>query len=774
MTDRKNILTSLAAAIVLLPGLSARAEEGGITLKDHIKPVLAEYCFDCHNAKKAKGDLDLELYTENPKLYENREIWEKVVELVESGEMPPEKKPKLMEDQKEMLIHYVDGQLAKFDCDLDPNPGKVTIRRLNRDEYRNTIRDLLRVDFNPEDFPNDEVGYGFDNIGDVLSLPPMLMEKYLAAAEEVVKKAIVTDVAPRSQVKRLKGQEFHGGADGTQPVEGNTLGLMREVEVKRGFEFPVKGDYVIRFLAYGDQAGPELPKMAIRVAGQEPKVVEVKNTRKPEAYELRVTVDAGWKDISVAYLNNYVDEGNPDPKLRGDRNLYLAAVEIEQPASAPALPESHRQLITRLPEPGQEREVAKEILGKFASRAYRRPVDDAEVERLTRFVDLAMKEGGNFLEGIQVAVQAALCSPHFLYRWELDNRQVQPGSIRELGDHELASRLSYFLWSSMPDAELLVLASKGELRKDGNLEKQVARMLQDWRSRGLVDNFASQWLQTRAIYEIEPDPNVFPKFDYRLREAMKQETSLFFEAIMKENRPVTDLIAADFTFVNERLAKHYGIDGVKGDKFQRVQLPPGSPRGGVLTQGAVLMVTSTPTRTAPVIRGKWILEQLLGAPPPPPPPDVPPLPEQKQSSQSASLRQRLEQHRASAECSSCHAKMDPLGFALENFDAIGTWREMDGKFPIDASGKIPGSGTAFNGASDLKRILKDDPRFIKALATNMMIYALGRGLEYFDRCAVDAVVANLAQEQNKFSALVTGIVTSEPFRKRKTEPLAQN
>ena len=443
-------------------------------------------------------------------------------------------------------------------------------------------------------------------------------------------------------------------------------------------------------------------------------------------------------------------------------------------AAATSLAEVEKVTAVILPEPGRERELAREILAKFASRAYRRPATDAEVDRLVGFMEIAMKENAGFLEGMQLAIQAALCSPRFLFRWELDPESMKPGDVRDLTDYEVASRLSYFLWSSMPDEELLGLAERGELRQNGNVAKQAARMLQDWRSQAFVENFAGQWLQIRNMYDVAIDPDAFPRWDDSLKPAMEQETQRFFAAIMKENRPVTDLLDADFTFLNEKLARFYGIDGVKGDEFQRVTLPPGSARGGVLTQASVLLATSTPTRTSPVIRGKWILEQILGTPPPPPPPDVPPLPEQAQTNQSASLRQRLEQHRSAPECANCHAQMDPLGFALENFDATGAWRDKDGKFPIDPSGKIRGeSGKSFNGARELKGVLKENKKFVRCLTEKMMTYALGRGLEYFDKCAVTAIADDMPKAENRFGALVNGIVTSDPFLKRKRD-LARN
>jgi hypothetical protein len=763
-----------AALFSVLCAASALAVEnaaGPVTLKEHVKPLLQEYCFDCHNNTKQKGDVNLMTFADNPKLEENRKLWEQVAELIESREMPPEKKPQPTEGQRELLVKYIDGQLSKADCSGPSNPGKVTIRRLNKEEYRNTIRDLMGVQYEPDDFPNDEVGYGFDNIGDVLSLPPMLMEKYLAAADEIVHKAIVLDAPAKPVTKRLRGEQFESGTEWIKPMDNKVLGMYREGEANSKAQFPYQGEYTVRVRAYGELAGPELPKLTLGIGGKTLTTFDVAG--KSATYELKVTLPPGTHRVTVGYLNNYNDANNPDPKLRGDRNVFVEYVEIQSPSGPPpALTESHKRLIPRLPQPGQEHEVAMEILGRFMPEAYRRPVSPAEIERVAKFVTLAQQNGGSFLEGIQAAFQAVLCSPHFLFRWELDPAGTQPGVVRELTDYEIASRLSYFLWSTKPDPELFALAAKGELRKPEVLEKQIARMVKDWRIRAFVNNFGGQWLQIRNIWEVGIDPDTFPKWKDNLKGLMKEETERFLEAVIKEDRSVTDLIDADFTFLNEELARYYGIAGVKGKDFQRVTLPKDSVRGGVLTMGSVLVSTSTPTRTSPVIRGKWILEQILGTPPPPPPPAVPPLPEQKQVNQTASVRQRLEQHRAQAECAGCHAKMDPLGFALENFDATGAWRDQDGRFPIDASGKLA-NGTSFSGARDLKQVLKGNKKFAHSLTEKMMTYALGRGLEHFDKCAVDAIVAELPKRENRFSALVMGIVTSDPFLKRRPE-IAKN
>ena len=757
-------LTSLALAA------NAPVPSGPVTLDGHIQPVLKQFCFDCHNPEKKKGDVDLTELMKQPKLEENHEAWEKIAELIASGEMPPEKKPQPNATQRDLVLHFIEGRLTQLDCKLEINPGKVTIRRLNKAEYGNTVRDLLLgADYSTDEFPNDEVGYGFDNIGDVLSLSPLLMEKFLAAADEIVKKAIVVDAVGKPFAKALRGDSFTSPSDWVKPIDNRVLAFYREGEGMAELKALTKGEYVFRIRAYAELAGPEAPRLALRVDGRELAVFEVKNATKNGVFEARAPLENGTRKITLAYLNNYSDSTNADPKLRGDRNLFVDTVDISgPPGPAPGLPESHKRLIPRMPQPGQEREVATEILRKFAARAYRRPADEAEVTRLVGLVELAQKSGGSFLEGIRVAVQAVLCSPHFLYRWELDPAALKPGGTRDLGDYEVASRLSYFLWSTMPDDELFALAANGQLRKDGNLEKQARRMVQDWRARDFVRNFAGQWLQIRNIWDTQVDPDTFPKFKDEMKGMMREETELFFQAIMKEDRPLTDLLDADFTFLNETLAKFYGIDGVKGKEFRRVALPSDSPRGGVLTQGSVLLSTSTPTRTSPVIRGKWILEQILGTHPPPPPADVPPLQEQRSVNQTASLRQRFEQHRNHADCMGCHAKMDPLGFALENFDATGGWRDQDGKFPIDASGELT-NGTKFNGARELKKVLKGNKNFVRSLARNMMTYALGRGLEFPDKCAVDAAVEQVAKNGGKFSSLITAIVTSDPFLKRKTE-----
>ncbi len=758
-------------AICLLLGVGFGQALDGAEFAQDVLPLLEKYCYKCHGNKRAKADLNLEALGAKPEFIRNGHTWEKVYDMLHRREMPPEKKPQPADEELVLLVEFIDAELAKFDCS-DPavpvNPGRVTLRRLNRSEYNNTIRDLFGVDYQPAaDFPNDEVGYGFDNIGDVLSLSPILMEKYLRAAEQITAKAIRTDIPPYPPEQRIRAKKW-GTRNDSQAVRienDDYWGMWRNGSIDIRYPFKTGGEYVLLINAYATLAGPEPPSMEVRLDGNPVNTFEVKVLKDERRdFAVKLKPGKGAHKISIAYLNNYVNNDSPDPALRGDRNLFVKSTTMIGPLDAPqpSLPESHRRVIVRLPKPGEERQVARESLEQFAEKAYRRPVAAKEVNRLLSFVDMVIADGGSLEEGMQLATQAILVSPHFLFRWELDTRPVKDEPIRPLNDWELASRLSYFLWSSMPDAELFRLAKRGELTQPDVLAAQVRRMVADPRSNALVNNFGGQWLQTRNLEGVAPDPVIFPTFDDGLRAAMKMETELFFEALMKEDRSVMELIDADFTYLNGRLAKHYGIDGVSGPKFQRVSLAKGSGRGGILTHASILTITSNPTRTSPVSRGKWILEQILDTPPPPPPADVELLSEDEQSVQAGSMRQRFEQHRAKPECATCHEKMDPIGFAFEHYNAIGAWRDMDGKFPIDSTGELP-TGEKIDGADGLKKVLKSKETFIRALCAKMLTYALGRGLEYYDKCAIEEVCNGLMSNDYRFSALLNGVVNSKPF-----------
>jgi Protein of unknown function (DUF1592)/Protein of unknown function (DUF1588)/Protein of unknown function (DUF1587)/Protein of unknown function (DUF1585)/Protein of unknown function (DUF1595)/Ca-dependent carbohydrate-binding module xylan-binding len=654
----------------------------------------------------------------------------------------------------------------------------VTIRRLNRAEYNNTIRDLVGIDFKPAaDFPGDDVGYGFDNIGDVLSLSSLLLEKYLSAAEQIMERAVVIADPPQPQKRQLG----RGGAlrpspksagdirkpprppkPGQKPPTGFGVFLHSRGEIVLQNTFD-EGDYTLGLLAYGQQVGEEPVKMALRINGQDVKEFLVKaDESKPETYEAKLHLKAGQTRIGAAFLNPFTDPNNPDPE-KNRRLLFVRGLEIDGPYNAPAppLPDSHKRIMAHQAGMAQ-RQAAREIITRFANRAFRRPVKADEVDRLLALYDAAEGEGERFELRIRTALQGVLVSPHFLFRIELDPPGAKPQAAYFISEFELASRLSYFLWSSMPDEELFRLAEQGKLRN--NLEPQVRRMLKDPKSVAFVQNFAGQWLTLRNLQTIAPDSKLFPSFNDELRSAMLRETELFFEAIMREDRSILDLLDADFSFLNETLAKHYGIDGVTGKEFQRVKLP--ATRGGLLTHASILTLTSNPTRTSPVKRGKWVLEQMLGTPPPLPPANVPDLEEDAKAQLSGSLRQRMEQHRANPNCATCHNKMDPLGFAFENFDAIGRWRTKDGTFDIDASGVLP-DGQAFQGPAELKSILKSKKDlFGRCLAEKMLTYALGRGIEYYDKCALDDILKGLEKNDYRFSSLVLEIVKSEPFQKR--------
>jgi hypothetical protein len=739
-----------------VPGAGTPSDQTGFT-KD-VVPFLAKHCYTCHGKTKQKADLALDGFRDEQSVLEKREIWENVLEMVRSGEMPPKERPRPAPSEVEPALRGIDAVLAKLDCSGPRNVGRVTLRRLNREEYNNTIRDLVGVDFKPaSDFPNDDVGYGFDNIGDVLSLSPLLFEKYLAAAESILERAIVVADPPKPSKARLDIRAGFGVSD-VRPGFGRFLHSRGAFNAE---SYVDEGDYIVRAEVFSQQADDEPVRAALRVNGAIVDDVEVRATRmQPATIEANVRLKNGTSRFAVTFLNPY-----RDPELKGNdryrRLLFLRNITLEGPFNPPppVLPEIHRRIMAHRPEL-PPREAAREIITRFATRAFRRPVKPDEVERLLKLYDKAEKEGERFEDRVRLALEGILVWPAFLFRVELDPPGAKPGETYPVDEYALASRLSYFLWSSMPDDELFALAGQGRLRQE--LEGQVRRMLRDPKSAAFVRNFAGQWLTTRKLAYVAPDPKEFPDFDEELRASMARETELFFEAILREDRNILDLLDADFSFVNERLAKHYGISGVKGKEFRRVTLPPN--RGGILTQASVLTLTSNPTRTAPVKRGKWVLDQILGTPPPPPPPDVPTLDEEKRL--TGSLRKVMELHRENALCASCHRRMDPIGFAFENYDAVGAWRDKDGEFPIDPSGILP-DGRSFQGPAELKAILRTEKEaFRRCLTEKLLTFALGRGLEYYDKCAVDQILETLDRNGDRMGTLVLEVIQSEPFQKR--------
>ncbi|MDB5311875.1 MAG: hypothetical protein JWO38_6077 [Gemmataceae bacterium] len=734
------------------------------TFKQKILPFLQKYCVDCHNADKASGGLTLDGYQTETQARKNRKDWAAVQHVLAAGEMPPKKKTQPAKDEKEFVVTWIETALTKTDCTGPKDPGRVTIRRLNRAEYNNTIRDLCGVDFKPaEDFPADDVGYGFDNIGDVLSFQPILLEKYLAAADKILDKALTLPTLTATSKQKFPAQNLSVFPRNAKPADSKEIvfGSDGNASPADKFNFPEHGEYSFRFRGWGKKAGGEFPKVVLRIDGRDVKTFTVDAPKdKQETYEVRERLPAGEKKVLVAFVNPFEDK-----KQEAIRQFGLSFIEIEGPFNAVPRPdpESVKLLLVARPAgKADHRAAAEKVLSTFARRAYRRPLKPAESQRLMKLYDVAAAQDEPFEKAVRLPMKAVLVSPHFLYRIEDD--PPDPNGVRTLNDFEFATRLSYFLWSSMPDEELYRLAEQGTLRDPGVLGAQVRRMLKDPKVRALSENFAGQWLQLRNVKTLTPDKGFFPAWDDALRAGMVGEAEAFFEYVVQNDRSALEFLDADYAFVNERMAKHYGIPNVTGEQFRKIRLPD-TRRGGVITMASTLTVTSNPTRTSPVKRGKWILENVLGTPPPPPAPDVPELPPTGQL--KGTLRQQMEQHRANPSCATCHAKLDPLGFGLENFDAIGSWRTADNKQPVDSSGVLP-DGAKFKGPAEMRKVLlgKAD-LFRRCFAEKLLTFALGRGLEYYDTCAVDEIVSAAKTDQDRFSALVLAVVRSDPFQKRK-------
>jgi len=745
------------------------------TFQAQIAPFLKKHCLACHGAESAEGGIALHTFDSEKSVQKARKVWEKVLPMLQIEAMPPveEGRERPMHDEYLAVASWLENALFNIDCKLDRDPGRVTVRRLNRVEYNNTVRDLLGVDFEPaKDFPSDDVGNGFDNIGDVLSVSPLLMEKYLDAAEKISEKVIDASNPAKSRQARYAGKHLKSG--GAAEDQGEFYGINSVGHVVAEHKFPRDGEYLLRAKAAADQAGRELAKMEFAIDGKPVHTFEVKGRRESEEYEFKLQLSKGDHKFRAAFTNDFYD---PKATKGGkDRNLYIGWLEVAGPLDVrdDDLPESHRKLIVATPSAMRPlADAVRENLRPFLRRAFRRTVTDDEINRFVPLVENAVSQGETFERGMQFALQGVLCSPNFLFRVEMDANPNDPKVRHEVTQFELATRLSYFLWSSMPDDELLALAAKNDLRKPDVIQQQVKRMLADARSESLVENFAMQWLNLRSLDELTPDVTKFPDYSPQLRDDMLRETSKFFGHVLREDLSTLELLDGKFTFVNERLAKHYGIAGINGDEFRKVPLDAARGRAGLLTQASVLTVTSNPSRTSPVKRGKWIMENILGTAPPPAPPNVPSLEETQKAKPEASLREQLKLHRENAICNSCHRQMDDLGFGFEHFDPIGHWRDRDGQHDIDASGVLP-SGEKFNGSTELIAILKGrSKQFSRCLAEKLMTYAIGRGLEYYDRCAVDKLLDAHARDGYRFSALITQIVLSEPFQMRRGEGKAE-
>jgi mono/diheme cytochrome c family protein len=775
-----------AALIVCVAAAGIFADEaGGIkppSYTHELRPLLASYCFDCHGNDSTKGDLNLETLSDDAAPREFA-IWRKVMIKVSAHEMPPKKEKQLSAAERDRIMNWIRQARASAPKD----PGRVTAHRLNRSEYNNTIRDLLGVDAKPaDDFPSDDVGEGFDNIADVLALQPLLLEKYLAAAESILATALVDEiltvrVEAEKMTATIAGQPVEVEGEGEAAGAGTERTFSDNAELAQLVSFPDDGKYTFKVRTWVSGSGPA--PLALKIDDKLVKEFHAKGSAKnPSIQTAKIDVKAGQHRLVLSYISVTDEKPKPAAVPRGRANAPAAPpdhapaparsasidyIDIQGPPQR-SLPETHKRIMISKPDDKVSKEAAARlIIQRFAERAFRRPLSVQEVDRLCGLFSKADTAGEGFVESIRLALKAVLVSPHFLFRF--DCALQDEGSIRRLDDWQLASRLSYFLWSTMPDDLLFEAARSGTLHEPETLRAQTLRMLKDPKARALVDNFAAQWLQLRKLETVTPDPKMFPDFDPDLRKAMYDEAASSFEAVMREDKSVLDFLDAKYTYVNDRLSRHYGMTGISGANMRKVDLGD-RQRGGVVCMAGILTATSNPNRTSPVKRGKFILEQLLGDPTPPPPPDVPDLPERdNEAVKEMSLRQILEQHRDKAACVSCHQRLDPPGFGLENYDAIGKWREKDGNQFLDTKGELPG-GQSFNGPAGLKAIIADirKDNFIRCLTQKMLVYALGRGLTDSDDAAIDVIADDLHRADHRFSQLAVGIVMSYPFQYHRT------
>ena len=747
------------------------------------RALLTRYCITCHNDKLKTAGLALDtVATDN--VPAGAQVWERVVRKLRTGQMPPPGRPRPGAAQAQALATWLESEIDR-DAAQRPNPGRTeAIHRLNRTEYHNAVRDLLAFDVDVASLlPADDMSYGFDNIGGVLKITPSLLDRYMVAARQIARAAVGDPMlSPTAETFRLK-------ADLSQDTSFDNLPLGTRGGTVINYQFPLDADYVIKVEPLG--GGADAHDLEVSIDGARVKLFHLdprSGMGTGQGYDseggaltVRIPVKAGQRAVAATFVRRSsalvetVREPFRAPHSEGAPRTQpaVASVTITGPFDAHGVSEtpSRKRIFACRPSTrAAETECARQIFGSLARRAYRRPVSNSELGVLLKFFDDGRQKSG-FEGGIEMGIRRLLVSPEFLFRLEADPANIAPGAAYALSDFELASRLSFFLWSSIPDDELLDAATRGTLHKPAVLERQVRRMLADPKSEAMSSNFAGQWLQLRTLEGSSPNEFLFPNFGENMRRDFRRETELFFQSVLHEDRSVLEFLTADYTFVNERLAKHYGIPNVYGPQFRRVTIPDENRRG-LLGQGSFLTITSLADRTTVVGRGKWIMDNVLGSPPPPPPGNVPPLKENESGGRLLSVRERMEQHRANPVCASCHARMDPLGFALENFDATGQWRVRDGDTFIDASAALP-DGSKFQGPAGLRQwLLRQPEQFVTALTEKQMVYALGRGLEYFDAPALRRIVREAAPNDFTFQSLVVGVVKSTPFQMRKAGGVA--
>ena len=776
-------MTTVMAVLCLGPTGVAPAAAQTAAAVDSPRAVLDRYCVTCHNERTLAGGLALD--TADPgQVGHDPALWEKVLGKLRTGMMPPDRRPRPDASTYTSLVSYFETALDQTAA-LASNPGRPAAHRLNRAEYTNAVRDLLGLEIDGRALlPADESGYGFDNIGDVLSLSPGLLERYLLAAAKISRQA-VGDPTLRPTTAIYKTSPLL--AQNTRVSDDLPLGSRGGLAVEH--HFPLDGEYLLKVSLRGRARAPH--QLEIRIDRE--RVATFALGDRP-TLEVSLPVTAGTRLVGVSFAGFIgqslpVDARPPPPPITSfTYTLYPNDPAVEQveilgpyngvvPADTPA---RQRIFVCRPSStaPAEDaRGCASEIVASLATRAYRRPATEADVAALMAAYDAGRRDGGGIEDGIRWTIESILVSPKFLFRIEDQPATATAGAPYRISDIDLAARLSFFLWSSIPDSELIDLATEERLSDPDVLEQQVRRMLADPRSRSLVENFAGQWLYLRNLPSVAPDATQFPEFDDNLRDAFRRETELFFDDQLRGDHGVLDLLSADHTFVNERLARHYGIPNVYGGHFRRVTWPADDDRrAGLLGHGSLLTVTSYPHRTSPVVRGKWLLENLLGAPPPPPPSDVPGLEEPVDQERAAGMRERMAQHRSNPVCASCHARIDPLGFALENFDAVGRWRETEGSAgtAIDASGALP-DGATFDGPAAFRAALLVEPwagEFTRTVTGKLLTYALGRGLESYDAPVVRQIMRDAEADGHRWSSLILGIVKSVPFQMRRADAAA--
>jgi hypothetical protein len=757
--------TAFSMVVHLAPAVAAEPKTRD-AFQRKVLTSLEHYCIDCHNQEESEAGIVLDRYDNQEGAVKDGSTWLRVRDAVQGRIMPPADMPQPSLEELDGIIGWIENDFLAANCAKQVSSAPVVIRRLNRQEYNNTIRDLLGLDLHLADgFPADEIGFGFDNVGSALNISPAHIEKYLDAAELALQQAIVLP-----DVKDFPPIELIGLKTYPLPPKG-------AVEFKHSLK---PGRYLAHFslVRVGIPESVPPPRLEIGFGKDRRTVDAVQVQDETVVYRYWLKVAAGDNLVHVALAPGQAGNANlvkptevaanvsGDKRYGNDSGLHVDSMVVRGPVAlnTAQLPESHRRILFCSPDYRDQSHLdcARQVIAKFAERAFRRPVAADELERVLKIFRLAHDRGESYERAVQVALTTVLASPHFLFLVEPEPTLQD----RPLTDYELASRLSYFLWSSMPDDELFREARAKSLR--ANLRRQVARMLNDPKSNQFVENFTGQWLQLRKLAGVNRDKALFGDFNEPLRESMRKETEQFFAHILRKDRSVFELLDSNYTFVNEALARHYGIDGVKGNEFRQVSLAD-RRRGGVLTQASVLTLTSNPNRTSPVKRGQWILQQILGTPPPPPPPEVAKLDESKQAAEAASLRERMAVHRTKPECATCHQQMDQLGFALENYDAVGRWRTTDGEFRIDPSGSLIG-GRKFADIKELKQLLSSttDRKFARCLIENMLTYGLGRGLEPSDYCIVEDIRQQLAANDYRIRNILFGIAESKAFQYRGT------